>query len=462
MGVNLPAAGGVYQSKQPRAPSNQRGQHQSQSGTTKREQQVHRHMRTAVIVIGDLGRSPRMQYHAVSLAEGGGEVDLIGLAGAPPIAAVSAHPRIHVHQLADRSVSTRSRGGVGRFVIASMFRAARQAFRLWRVLMRVPKPDTILVQNPPAVPTLGVAWLVAKLRGARLVIDWHNLSHTVAAIRLGERHRVVRALARSERRWARRAGAHLAVSRAMADWLQRQYGVRATVVYDRPPQMFSRPSPADADALWTKVAASAGLGPDPIPLVVCPTSWTPDEDFDLLLEALERADRMLTGGGGSLGSPSAEPPRAPQLAVILTGKGALRETFEARAARRHFKSIAVRTIWLEPADYPVCVGMADLGLCLHQSSSGLDLPMKLADFRGPGVPAAAFDYSPVLGEALTNGKEGVTFRDPGDLANLLVSVARRNATPDSPLSRSKAWLHAHPAERWEEQWNATARAILTA
>lgn len=398
-----------------------------------------------------------MQYHAVSLAEGGGEVDLIGLAGAPPSAAVSANPRIHVHQLADKSVSIRSRAGVRRFVLASMFRAARQAFRLWRVLMRVPKPDTILVQNPPAVPTLGVAWLVAKLRGARFVIDWHNLSHRVAAISLGERHRAVRALARSERRWARRAAAHLAVSQAMADWLQREYRVRATVVYDRPPRTFSRPSPADGDALWTKIAASAGLGPDRIPLVVCPTSWTPDEDFDLLLEALERADRTLSRAG-SLDPPSAPP----QLAVILTGKGPLRETFEARAARRNFKSIVVHTLWLEPADYPVCIGLADLGLCLHQSASGLDLPMKLADFRGPGVPAAAFDYSPVLGEVLTNGKEGVTFRDPGDLANLLVSVARRNATADSPLVRSRTWLAAHPAERWEEHCQGAAGPILMA
>jgi len=424
-------------------------------------------MRTAVIVLGDLGRSPRMQYHAVSLADGGGEVDLIGFEGAPPFPAVSANPRIHVHPLADRSVSTPARGGVGRFVIASLFRAARQAFRLWRVLMRVPKPDTILVQNPPAVPTLGVAWLVATLRGARLVIDWHNLSHSVAAIRLGERHRAVRALARSERRWGRRAGAHLAVSHAMAAWLQREYGVRATVVYDRPPQAFSRPSPADQAALWAKVAPTAGLGVDRIPLVVCPTSWTPDEDFDLLLEALERADRTLTGRGGSLDPPARvadppppEAPRAPQLAVFLTGKGPMREAFETRAARRHFKTIAVRTLWLEPADYPVCIGMADLGLCLHQSASGLDLPMKLADFRGPGVPAAAFDYSPVLGEVLTAGKEGVTFRDPGDLAKLLVSVATRSVTSDSPLGRSRTWLAAHPSERWEDHWKQTAGTVL--
>lgn len=419
-------------------------------------------MRTAVIVLGDLGRSPRMQHHAVSLAEGGGEVDLIGLAGAPPIPAVSANPRIHVHPIADRSVSARARGGVGRFVMASMLRACRQAFRLLRVLMRLPKPDAILVQNPPAVPTLAVAWLVAKLRGARFVIDWHNLAHSVAAVSLGERHRAVRALARSERRWARRASGHLAVSQAMAAWLQREYGVRATVVYDRPSQAFARPSAADGSALWAKVAPGAGLDANRLPLVVCPTSWTPDEDFDLLLEALERADRTLTRGDkpslSAVAQAKAEGLSSPSLAVVLTGQGALRESFEARAARRNFKSIAVRTLWLEPGDYPVFVGMADLGLCLHQSSSGLDLPMKLADFRGPGVPAAAFDYSPVLGEVLTNGKEGVTFRDPGDLANLLVSVARQDVRADSPLARSRTWLAANPPQRWEDHWPATAGA----
>ena len=77
-----------------------------------------------------------------------------------------------------------------------------QAGGLLATLLRLPKPDVILVQNPPAAPTLAVAWLAARLRGARLVIDWHNLSHTILAVRLGEHHRAVRALARSERRWA--------------------------------------------------------------------------------------------------------------------------------------------------------------------------------------------------------------------------------------------------------------------
>jgi hypothetical protein len=34
-----------------------------------------------VVVLGDIGRSPRMQYHALSIAEYGGRVDLIGIKG---------------------------------------------------------------------------------------------------------------------------------------------------------------------------------------------------------------------------------------------------------------------------------------------------------------------------------------------------------------------------------------------
>lgn len=34
-----------------------------------------------VVVLGDIGRSPRMQYHALSIAKHGGHVDLIGYLG---------------------------------------------------------------------------------------------------------------------------------------------------------------------------------------------------------------------------------------------------------------------------------------------------------------------------------------------------------------------------------------------
>jgi beta-1,4-mannosyltransferase len=36
-----------------------------------------------IVVLGDIGRSPRMQYHALSIAKHGGRVDLIGYQGKP-------------------------------------------------------------------------------------------------------------------------------------------------------------------------------------------------------------------------------------------------------------------------------------------------------------------------------------------------------------------------------------------
>lgn len=38
--------------------------------------------RYQVLVLGDLGRSPRMQYHALSIVKSGARVDLVGYKGA--------------------------------------------------------------------------------------------------------------------------------------------------------------------------------------------------------------------------------------------------------------------------------------------------------------------------------------------------------------------------------------------
>jgi hypothetical protein len=109
----------------------------------------------------------------------------------------------------------------------------------------------------------------------------------------------------------------------------------------------------------------------------------------LLLVALERAERHLTRDRGDQPLASS----TPALAVFLTGAGALRDSFEARAARRHFKAIAVKTVWIDPST---------IQRSWHGGSRSLpasvlvrlDLPMKLADLRGAGVPAASTTTRP--------------------------------------------------------------------
>ena len=51
-------------------------------------------MNACVVVLGDVGRSPRMQYHTLSLANNGFSVDLIAYKGSRPIQQIENNVRI--------------------------------------------------------------------------------------------------------------------------------------------------------------------------------------------------------------------------------------------------------------------------------------------------------------------------------------------------------------------------------
>eukprot|EP00968_Pinguiococcus_pyrenoidosus_P028925 scaffold8194_cov248-Pinguiococcus_pyrenoidosus.AAC.10 len=290
---------------------------------------------------------------------------------------------------------------------------------------------------------------------------------------------------RYEAFFGQRADHHLCVSNVMADWLVEHFGLRRrpTVLYDRPPAHFKRTDVTEAHELFmrlrdiaapvlakvdgfpsyaegqtpltrtTPVKSSASLGwrPDRPLFLISSTSWTPDEDFSMLLTALEDLDAFLEQPGGQV----------PFLLCMITGKGPERERYEAKIEGLRLRRCAVVTAFLEPQDYPLLLGCADLGVCLHTSSSGLDLPMKVLDMYGAQVPVCAAGF-PALGELVKEHVTGEIFsshsaapRSEGLTSKLeqLISGGIRKkdgalAKMRDNITRSETFL-----TRWEQNWS---------
>ena len=94
-----------------------------------------------------------------------------------------------------------SGGGLVR-VLALVVKALLQLLSLlYATLWVLPRPKGgILAQTPPALPTLPALAVAARLRGARLVVDWHNFAFTIMSLSMGRRHPLVRGEREGERR----------------------------------------------------------------------------------------------------------------------------------------------------------------------------------------------------------------------------------------------------------------------
>jgi beta-1,4-mannosyltransferase len=352
------------------------------------------------------------------------------------------------HLLRPPALRTRKGMGGAAFLPAALVDTAVSAARLLRTLLwHVGRPDLILVQNPPALPTLPAALLAARVHRARLVIDWHNLGYTMLALRLGPGHPAVRLVRWCEERLGRRAHAHLAVSRALrAELVDRTRLGEVAVFHDRPAAGFAPLDERERQAVRGHLYADLGVpgGAGDVALVVSPTSWTADEDFDLLVEALPLCARSLRG----------------PVLVLVTGDGPRRAAFETRVAGLALGNVHVRTAWLPSAEYRRVLGAADLGLCLHRSSSGLDLPMKISDMIGAGLPVLALDYGACLRECLPPEGNHVLFHDArglaAELGRLLEGFPAR--TPLFASLRVAALASRGPT--WERGWEAEAWPVL--
>ena len=157
----------------------------------------------AVIVLGDVGRSPRMQYHALSLLQNECQVSLIGYDGEdliPDLTSYEMDP--NSNQLHVVRFSTNKRE-LNKF--QEKIQKIPVVGKIWYYMMRVLSliymlyhalwvqldsiPNCLLIQNPPSIPLLLMTYIYChshsntssnenknqSVTRPGLVIDWHNL-----------------------------------------------------------------------------------------------------------------------------------------------------------------------------------------------------------------------------------------------------------------------------------------------
>jgi len=403
----------------------------------------------AVVVLGDVARSPRMCFHVVSLLRRGWRVVLIGYFDTPLPEILRVRDVKQVRLWGPPSVLARLPRAL--FVLVALAKVPMQALSLgWTLLSSSPAPALVLVQTPPAIPTLGVVRAACAYKRSVLVVDWHNLGYTLLALRLGAKSALVALAESCERLLGASADVHLFVTRALRDYVVARWAPRGAtaVLHDRPPQHFQRTSEVEAADLFRRIGASI-WGENPFAaaerpaLVISATSWTPDEDMGLLLDAAE----LYEARAGAIAS-------LPRVELVVTGKGPLRAAFEATARERtaHWQHVRVRTAWVSAEDYPLLLGSAAAGVSLHRSSSGLDLPMKVVDMLGCAVPVCALRF-PCLGELIEPGVNGEVFDDAPGLAAALERVL-------GGPSRARAGFLGEEPRTWNANWGAVVEPCL--
>uniref|UniRef100_A0AAZ3QBV1 Beta-1,4-mannosyltransferase n=1 Tax=Oncorhynchus tshawytscha TaxID=74940 RepID=A0AAZ3QBV1_ONCTS len=416
--------------------------------------------RVCVLVLGDIGRSPRMQYHALSLSKHGYSVTFVGFPGTKPHQDVIGDERITIIPI------TELKGlQVGPRVVSYVTKVILQSLQLLLVLLKTDVQSHILMQNPPGLPSIVVTWLVCGLRGSRFIIDWHNYGYTIMALSHGPDHPIVRLAQWYEQLFGRLSSHNLCVTNAMKEDLQNNWNIRATTLYDKPPaifketsvdlkhQLFMRLRPGDetertAFSCRDPSDFSVTLTSGRPALLISSTSWT-EKTFTIVVGPI-----LLTLDTCCFNS---------LCVCVRPGKGPQKDHYRKLIDTLRFEHVKICTPWLEAEDYPVLLGSADLGVCLHKSSSGLDLPMKVVDMFGCCLPVCAIHFY-CLHELVKHEENGLIFKDSEELSGQLKSLLWDfpDCEDEGKLGQFRRNLRASGGQRWDQNWDQNVLPLLTA
>ena len=370
---------------------------------------------------------------------------------------VSSCPRISIVPIAPHPAFLQTSNKL-LFLLFAPLKVIFQVYCLWRCLAYQTKPAKwLLVQNPPSIPTLAIASLICFLRHTNLVIDWHNFGYSILALKLGKEHPLVRFSKWYEKVFCGHATAHVCVTEAMASVLKEEFSLQAPVLplHDRPASHL-QPIPdrhVRQDVIRSlPETSSAGsvLGTEDFKVLVSSTSWTPDEDFSLLIDALCQYSKLATTAKPSL----------PPILAIITGKGPQQGMYLEKISKLEsagdLKKVSIRTAWLSTENYAKLLAAASLGVSLHTSSSGVDLPMKVVDMFGAGLPVVGWDRFKAWPELVTEGVNGKGFGSSNDLVENLVELFENS----TKLDALRAGALKESTRRWDDEWDPVAGKLL--
>ncbi|KAI3381127.1 hypothetical protein SNEBB_007541 [Seison nebaliae] len=352
----------------------------------------------AVFVLGDLGHSPRMQFHSLSLANTNYHVSLFGYRESQCIEEVESNKNIEQINIKSFPKWMNNFPSFLRFPFKFFWLFITTLFTFITLRRQF---DILLVQNPPTLPSLIIGLLLRRLGYTRrFYIDWHNFGYSM----FSETSKMMRFIVENiEMRIGRMSDGNFCVSSAMKHRLLTN-NINSNVFYDRP--LSNRLNIGKDDGTINGMTVtdfrqrlleqySINWAKNEL-LMVSSTSWTVEEDFNILFHALnhfnETKERLVNG--------------LPNVLCIITGKGELKDyymnEYHRLKSNGSLKHVRIETIWLTTQDYPLLFSFANVGISLHKSTSGYDLPMKIIDMCAAALPESSsqlptncIDYSSI-------------------------------------------------------------------
>ena len=158
--------------------------------------------------------------------------------------------------------------------------------------------------------------------------------------------------------------------------------------------------------------------------MISSTSWTPDEDFSMLLDAFIKTEEMIKENIEDKSQKNIynlTEEKIRKILFLITGRGPMRDKFMEKISEANLKFFDVKSIWLESDDYPKLLSLVDLGVSLHYSSSGIDLPMKVVDMFSGCLPVASVYYE-TINELVQENVNGFLFKNSKELGKILTNV----------------------------------------